>query len=335
VRIKGFKPVRQAFDSEEDAKVWAAKTERELRVQRERGGARADVGTLLLRQLCEAFLNDPKTRQRAYHTELTALLAPWADAWGNERVHKFGRWHVLNVRDRRLAEGLSPARVNRYLSAMRRAWNWGIENQYTSTPWPHKVMLEEPTPEEVLERYGTSTATLADIQSIFKACDTKEPALGNLVRFLVGTGARLSDALAVRWRDVDQSAWTVAIRGQKTKKPLSVAMLAPAVQGVKAQAAVKHVSGRLFWQFEDRFAVGAKFSSVRLKFPEQLRKMRLHDCRHLCASLLATNGASNVELAAQLGHKTLVMVKRYSHLRSGHRGTAHGKVDDAFGGSGK
>ena len=59
--------------------------------------------------------------------------------------------------------------------------------------------------------------------------------------------------------------------------------------------------------------------------------MRLHDCRHLCASLLAANGASNVELAAQLGHKTLAMVKRYSHLRAGHRGTAHGKVDDAFG----
>jgi integrase len=63
-----------------------------------------------------------------------------------------------------------------------------------------------------------------------------------------------------------------------------------------------------------------------------MRAMRLHDCRHLCASLLAANGATDVELAAQLGHSTLQMVKRYSHLRGGHRGTAHEKLDKAFGG---
>ena len=48
------------------------------------------------------------------------------------------------------------------------------------------------------------------------------------VRFLVATGARLSDALAVRWRDVNEHYGDVAIRGQKTNRPLRVAMLAPA-----------------------------------------------------------------------------------------------------------
>lgn len=331
VRLKGFKPVRQAFDDASEAKSWAAKTEKELRDQRERGGGRSDVGTLQIKTLCEAFLRDPKTRQLAYHDELSSLLAPWVDEFGSERVRTFGRSHVEKLRNRKLTEGLSPARVNRYMSAMRRAWNWAIENEYTTTPWPKKVMLDEPTPEEVLERYGTSTATLEDIEAIFDACDAAEPALGNLVRFLVGTGARLSDALAVRWRDVDQAEWSVAVRGQKTKSPLCVAMLAPAVEGVKAQEKIKHVSGRVFWQFSDRFVAGNRFANARKTFPEHLRKLRPHDCRHLCASLLAANGASNVELAAQLGHKTLVMVKRYSHLRAGHRGTAHGKVDAAFG----
>jgi integrase len=331
VRLKGFKPVRQAFDDEREAKLWSAKTEKELKDQRERGGGRTDVGTLQIKQLCEAFLQDPKTRQLAYHAELISLLAPWADEFGSERVRSFGRPHVEKLRNGKLADGLSPARVNRYLSAMRRAWNWAIENEYTTTPWPKKVMLDEPTPEEVLERYGTSSATLEDVQAVFDACDKSEPALGNLVRFLIGTGARLSDALAVRWRDVDQTGWNVSLRGQKTKSPLRVAMLAPAVEGVKAQEKLKHVTGKVFWQFEDRFIAGHKFTNARKTFPKHLRKLRLHDCRHLCASLLAANGASNVELAAQLGHKTLVMVKRYSHLKAGHRGTAHGKVDEAFG----
>jgi integrase len=41
---------------------------------------------------------------------------------------------------------------------------------------------------------------------------------------------------------------------------------------------------------------------------------RLHDLRYSCASSLAMNGASLVELAEVLGHKTLAMVQRYSHL---------------------
>jgi integrase len=64
-----------------------------------------------------------------------------------------------------------------------------------------------------------------------------------------------------------------------------------------------------------------------MNFPKHLMAMRLHDCRHMCASLLAANGATDIELAAQLGHSTLQMVKRYSHLRGGHRGAAHEKLD--------
>jgi len=43
-----------------------------------------------------------------------------------------------------------------------------------------------------------------------------------------------------------------------------------------------------------------------------------HDLRHCTASYLAMNGASLAEIAEVLGHKTLNMVKRYSHLLDGH-----------------
>ena len=39
-----------------------------------------------------------------------------------------------------------------------------------------------------------------------------------------------------------------------------------------------------------------------------------HDLRHTAASYLAMNGASLLDIADILGHKTLQMVKRYSHL---------------------
>jgi len=49
-----------------------------------------------------------------------------------------------------------------------------------------------------------------------------------------------------------------------------------------------------------------------------LEDFRFHDLRHCAASYLAMNGASLAEIAEVLGHKSLQMVKRYSHLSHEH-----------------
>lgn len=50
----------------------------------------------------------------------------------------------------------------------------------------------------------------------------------------------------------------------------------------------------------------------------KIEDFRFHDLRHTAASYLAMNGASTNEIAEVLGHKTLAMVKRYSHLSEVH-----------------
>ena len=50
----------------------------------------------------------------------------------------------------------------------------------------------------------------------------------------------------------------------------------------------------------------------------EIEDFRFHDLRHSAASYLAMNGATTAEIAAVLGHKTLQMVKRYSHLSDDH-----------------
>lgn len=43
-----------------------------------------------------------------------------------------------------------------------------------------------------------------------------------------------------------------------------------------------------------------------------------HDLRHCTASYLAMNGGTLVEIADILGHRTLSMVKRYTHIADSH-----------------
>ena len=50
----------------------------------------------------------------------------------------------------------------------------------------------------------------------------------------------------------------------------------------------------------------------------ELVDFRFHDLRHSAASYLAMNGASPLDIAAVLGHKSLDMVKRYAHLSDQH-----------------
>jgi integrase len=51
----------------------------------------------------------------------------------------------------------------------------------------------------------------------------------------------------------------------------------------------------------------------------QIKNFRFHDLRHTTASMLAAQGASLLEIADVLGHKTLAMVRRYSRLAQSHK----------------
>jgi len=60
---------------------------------------------------------------------------------------------------------------------------------------------------------------------------------------------------------------------------------------------------------------------------------RFHDLRHTFASYLAMNGATLAEIAEVLGHKTLVMVKRYAHLTEAHTRSVVERMNRAVFGS--
>ena len=58
-----------------------------------------------------------------------------------------------------------------------------------------------------------------------------------------------------------------------------------------------------------------------------INDFKFHDLRHCCASYLAMNGASLGEIAEILGHRTLSMVQRYSHLSESHVSNVVGSMN--------
>jgi integrase len=74
--------------------------------------------------------------------------------------------------------------------------------------------------------------------------------------------------------------------------------------------------GALSAQTGRPFEIEKAWRDVRRR--AELDDFVFHDLRHSCASYLAMNGATMIEIAEVLGHKTLEMVKRYSHLAESH-----------------
>ncbi|QDP03020.1 site-specific integrase [Thalassotalea sp. PS06] len=58
----------------------------------------------------------------------------------------------------------------------------------------------------------------------------------------------------------------------------------------------------------------------------KITNFRFHDLRHTAASYLAMNGASLIEIADILGHKSFETTKRYAHLSSSHKTKLVNKV---------
>jgi integrase len=62
-----------------------------------------------------------------------------------------------------------------------------------------------------------------------------------------------------------------------------------------------------------------------------IENFRFHDLRHTHASYLAMSGASARELMEALGHQSMTMVARYSHLANEHKRRVASRLEAAVG----
>lgn len=127
-----------------------------------------------------------------------------------------------------------------------------------------------------------------------------------LVLMALATGARKSELLRLAWRDIDFERGVVHILTSKNERPRSV----PLVECARAALLVMP-NGRptVFpGTYQECWYHAVKRA--------ELVDFRFHDLRHCCASYLAMSGVDVRTIAEILGHKTLQMTMRYSHLNT-------------------
>lgn len=150
--------------------------------------------------------------------------------------------------------------------------------------------------------------------------DAAAPHLRPLLAFLIGTGARLGEALALEWDAVDLAGGRVRFHADQTKAGKAYTKaLPPAV--VVALAGLPHRDGPVF-----RTAQGQPYGArdgagghIRSAWATAMRRAGLagftpHDLRHSWASWHYAVHRDLLALKAAGGWSSVVLVERYAHL---------------------
>ena len=324
VRINPFPPACKTLPVRKDVEAWARDLERELRKQRDRGGLRRDVPRMTVAQLITEFLEDPETKGLRYYDSLALLCAWWVGHYGATKVMEL---NVLQLREARatLKTGRAAGTVNRYLSAMRSAWNWGRSAGLVpqEQAWPSRLMLTEP---KGRLRYLSDN----ELAGLLKAASEHSPTMLAAILISIGCGVRQSELRRLRWADVDLDQQRIRVLLTKNNESRAVYLPASAAEALRVLKRAA-VVGQTVIADEAGQPVGKDWVEYQwrcIRAAAGLRDFRWHDLRHSCASFLAQQGATLLEIGSVLGHRSPSMTMRYSHLVQGAPVTGHTKLDE-------
>lgn len=313
----------KTFSTKTAAKDWAKKREIELKEKPHLAASEAHRHTLAA--AIDRYLADYLPKKSASMVDhQTRQLAWWKVEHGDLPLSLVQAPLLVEARDRlarspkQRGEGtLSPASVNRHLAAIStvlglayKEWHWISTNPMEAV----KKLKENNERTRYLDDAGENN----ELVRLLEACRISEsPYLYEYVLLVLTTGGRRNEVLGLTWDRVDLKAGTVTFDRTKNKSIRRVAIGAEIVELLRTRQGIG--KALVFPSPNDP----SQPVDIRSAWETALRRagiqdFRIHDLRHTAASYLAMEGASSVELAGVLGHKTLSMVKRYSHLSPEH-----------------
>jgi integrase len=219
----------------------------------------------------------------------------------------------------------SNATVNRYLAALSTAistaineWGWMEDNILRKVS-----KLKEPRGRV---RYFSDE----ERERFLLACkESHNSDLYNAVILALSTGGRKIEIWGLSWKDVDLKNGFITFEETKNDEPRSVPLQGHALELMLERSKVPRIDTDLV--FPSRVDQQKHFDFRRpfqmaLK-TAQIEDFRWHDLRHCAASYLVMAGVDMRTVAEILGHKTLQMTQRYTHLSPEHLKDAVAKMN--------
>lgn len=207
---------------------------------------------------------------------------------------------------------LAVASINRRLACLKhmltKALDWELINRDTLDRL-RRVKL--PKEENRRQRYLT-------MEECNDLIDAAAPHLKPVLIFALNTGCRKGEILGLVWDRVDLKHGFIYLDKTKSGEPREIPInntLREALQGI-----IRRIDSPFVFVNPE---TGGRYADLKRPFAAACRKakiqdFRFHDLRHTFASQLVMAGVPLTTVSRLLGHASLTMTLRYSHLAPKH-----------------
>jgi len=247
-------------------------------------------------------VNKESTTYRGDYSNMRANLLPF---FSGKFLHKIDAGMIEDFKTKKAAKGEFVA-ANRSLALLKHMFTIAIERGYANTNPVKKVkMFKEP---KGRLRY----LSLFEIDRLLKELKGMDR---SIVITALNTGMRKGEILNLKWGDIDLVNGFINIENTKSGEARGI----PINDQLKQELLNIQRYGNFVFSKKD----GRPYGNPRKGFESALKRtgienFRFHDLRHTFASHLAMNGEQLLTIASLLGHKSINMTMRYSHLSQGH-----------------
>jgi integrase len=305
VRRKGHPSQTKTFRAKRDAEAWARGVESDM----ERGiwRDRSEAESTTLAECIERYLSEVTPQKKNSHPE-ELKLQQWLQRGVAKRFMASirGRDVADTIKDME-TEGKSGNTIRLHLAVISHLFKvarteWGMESISNPVEAVRKPKLPQGRERRLA---GDEEARLMD------ACRADEnPDIKYIVQFAIETAMRRSEICGLRWENIDLAGRVALLPDTKNgtfrRVPLSSVAL----------SVLSTIPRRL-----DGLVWGVKPDTVTRSFERccknaSIESMTFHDLRHEATSRLFEKGFNPMEVSTITGHKTLQMLKRYTHLRA-------------------
>lgn len=303
IRKRGYPTQTKTFTREADARRWATIIESEM----ERGVfvSRTEAEATLAKDILKRYATEVLPTKRSEQSDKSRIKT-LLEEFGDYRLASLTSTQVAKFRDRRL-QFVGPQSViheinllNRVLKTATMEWGIALPGGLPT------AQVRKPAKPRGRDRRVTET----EIRKILEATESAE--LRTIVILAVETAMRRSELASLTWNEIDIKKQTAHLPNTKTDVPRTVPLSKRAVATLKEFGAKDE--GRIFTLQAE--SVSQAFERACEPHRANIVGLRFHDLRHEATSRLFEKGLNVMEVAAITGHKTLDMLKRYTHLRA-------------------
>ncbi len=304
VRRRGYPTQVRTFDTKAEAEAWAATIESEIA----RGVfvCRAEAEGTTLTEALNRYVIEVSAAKKTANREIYTIRWWQASALGPRALASIRGKDIASVLAAKAKDGAAAHTIHLYLALLSHLFTvarkqWGMEGLSNPAELVHKPRLPP----------GRDRRLVGDEQArLLVAAEAYGGEIGPIITWAIETAMRRGEIAAMRWECLDIEGRTFLLPETKNGTPREVPLSKVALAILDGLS--RRPDGRVWWMRPESMSQAFE----RVCKAAGVEGMTFHDLRHEAASRLFEKGLNPMQVAAITGHKTLQMLKRYTHLRA-------------------